>query len=80
MPFFLNKIIDFSMSPFVSSITSLQSLNPTPVISLKCFTFSNKLSCDIKIFIFYFAFLEAKAFIFDKIDVDLFLLLSFFTF
>ena len=50
MPFFLNNSTDFSISPFVSSIALLQSLNPTPVISLNCFTFSNKSFDDIKSF------------------------------
>ena len=72
MPCFLSNSIDFSISPFVSSIAFLQSLNPTPVISLNCFTFFNKLSATIKIYLFYFYFLIASCLIFEKIEVAFF--------
>ena len=51
IPFFLKSSIDFSISPPVSSIAALQSLNPTPVISLSFFTLSIE-SLDI-IILFY---------------------------
>ena len=48
IPFFLKNSIAFSMSPLTSSIASLQSLNPTPVISLSFFTLSSRSLLDIK--------------------------------
>ena len=47
IPFFLKNSIDFSISPLVSSKAILQSLKPTPVISLSFFILSNKSLFDI---------------------------------
>ena len=47
IPFFRKNSIDFSISPLVSSRASLQSLNPTPVISLNFFILSNKSLFDM---------------------------------
>ena len=42
IPFFLKNSIDFSKSPLLSSTATLQSLNPTPVISLNFFILLSK--------------------------------------
>ena len=55
---FLRNSIDFSISPLVSSRATLQSLKPTPVISLNFFMLSSKslfdMSLNIKLFFFRF--------------------------
>ena len=60
IPFLRNNSIDFSISPFDSSIAFLQSLNPTPVTSLNCLTFSKTLSDDINYYLnFIFLMLDS---------------------
>ena len=58
IPFFLKNSIDLSISPLFSSSASLQSLKPTPVISLSLLMLSNKSLFDMddncKLFLFYF--------------------------
>jgi len=49
IPFFLKNSTDFSKSPLVSSSATLQSLKPTPVISLSFLILSNKALLDIKL-------------------------------
>ena len=48
IPFFLRNSIDFSISPLFSSSAILQSLKPTPVISLSFLILSNKSLFDMK--------------------------------
>ena len=61
IPFFLKNSIALSRSPFVSSIANLQSLKPTPVISLSFFTPSSESLLDIKLNLirFFFSLLES---------------------
>ena len=47
IPFFLKNSIDLSKSPLVSSRATLQSLKPTPVISLSFLILSSKSLFDI---------------------------------
>ena len=49
IPFFLKNSMDFSISPPVSSIASLQSLKPTPVSSLSFLILSRRTLFDIRL-------------------------------